>query len=101
MSERDYHFFTSSAAHWQTNGSLSECMYLQEKRDKASTYMVPRGYSVYKVLLPNDSKYQIDHYRPELPEDQLIYIDTVVYELTNGKRDSVRVARGKKSLDKS
>lgn len=98
---RNYHFFTSSAANWQTHGSLRECQRLQEKRDKEARYMQPRGYSVWKVLLPNDANYRIIDFCPDLPDDQLIYLDTVVYKQVKGKNGTyVKPATGKAALER-
>ncbi len=99
MANRNYHFFTSSTANWQTHGSLRECMRLQENRDKQATYMQPCAYSVFKVDLPADAEYGIKNYAPNLDADQVQYIDTVVYQQYKSHRGTkIRLAKGNKAL---
>jgi hypothetical protein len=95
---KEFHFFCSSATNWTTGESLRDTMARQEANDLCSTYMQPKGYRVFKVLLPNDAKYGINHYRPELPAEQLIEIDLVLYE-EYGKQGKIRVARGKNAVE--
>jgi len=100
--QRDYHFFTSSASNWTTNASLRECIRLQEAADRECTYMQPRGYSVYKVLLPSDAKYRIGNYVPEVDPEKLIKVDTILYVQGKTKRGPrVKAARGKAAIEQS
>jgi len=77
--KREYHFFTSSAAYWQTHASLRECQRLQEERDMNARTMQPQGYCIYKVYLPPEAHYKIRNFVPDLDDDLVEYIDTVRY----------------------
>ena len=96
--ERDYHFFTSSSLNWRTHASLKECMTRQEAVDLESSMIQPRGYTIYKVLLPADARYSINNYRPVVDESLLIRVDTVHYEqYTRSGKTKIRLARGDKA----
>jgi len=103
--DREYHFFTSSAAHWTANASLRECQRIQEQRDYSCTRFMPQGYSIYKVYLPADAPYKINNFRPVLDDELVEYIDTVKYEVVEatpgqkrrGQKNRLRVATGEKA----
>lgn len=92
LADGQYHFFTSSARNWQAHKSLRECMRRQENRDKLATSMHPRAYAVYLVLLPPEENYEINYYRPVLPNNVCIRIDLVHYEYVK-KTNKIRLAK--------
>ena len=76
--KKDFHFFTSSALHWNTHEDLLKCLTRQKRMDTAKSQMYQATFcNVYKVPLPADAKYSIDHYAPEVEGTE--FITTVNY----------------------
>jgi len=100
MKQREFHFFTSSSRNWTTHSSLRECIRLQEKFDKQCGDFQPKGYRIWKVLVPQDTAYGIDNYRPDLEPEKLILIDLVLYkQYKSGNTMKIKPATGDDAVD--
>ena len=74
--KKQFHFFVSSGLHWNTGEDLYEVLQRQKRMDRArGTTFKCDGCNVFKVPLPNDAKYQIDNYQPQV--EGVEFIDSV------------------------
>jgi hypothetical protein len=76
--KQEFHFFTSSALHWNTHEDLLKVLMRQKKMDTAKSQMYQATFcNVFKVPLPADAKYSIENYEPEVEGTE--FIATVKY----------------------
>jgi len=71
----EYHFFTSSQAHWRVNSSLYECIRSQKSADKRLKNFIVKGCNVFKVPGPSNSNYDIDNFTPQVEGTEWIHYE--------------------------
>ena len=78
--EKPYHYFASSALNWSADSDLLVCLTRQRAADTNKKALFQcSGCLVYRVEGKSTRTYEIENCRPSLPDDEVKFIDTIVY----------------------
>lgn len=82
---RQFHYFASSVANWNVADTMGEVIKRQTRADKQmmGSHFSKITFDIYRVPLPLDAHYKINHYQPVVEGIELL--ESIVME-RKGKR---------------
>lgn len=75
-----FHYYATSSLHWTVDADLLACLDKQRQRDTDKRAGLQATMcTVFRVAGPADRPYEIDEYKPVVPEGELQLVATVIY----------------------